>query len=79
MKHESKLAENNIKQEMTKCQHKLLMGEENNQCKQNILRLYLCSWDEDTEKRNISERSKMASLSNIYIGVIGVPLALDNQ
>lgn len=39
MKHESKLAENNIKQEMTKCQHKLLMGKENNQCKTEHIKI----------------------------------------
>lgn len=54
------------------------MGEENNQCKAKHIKNTFAH-EQKTEKSGTSQRSKMAPLSNIYIGVIGVPLALDNQ
>lgn len=64
--------------EQTKCQHKLLMGEENNRCKTKHFEIVLLLMSR-RQKSETSQRFQMASLSNIYIGVIGVPLAQENQ
>ncbi len=45
------------------------MGDENNWCKTDYTEIVLL----------LMSLSQMAYLSNIYIGVIGVPLAQDNQ